>query len=159
MAEPARRMLFKPELRKSLDGFVAMTQQLGRVKGLTNTSNTTPTMIGSGVIAAGGIAAVSHPMALAWHRGGRRPTTMARAWTSPKFVNLVTGYGRALRIGQSERGQIPSRAPVQAGGDQSRASRADREPSEIDRQRQRRSVDRGIIQPQRRPEPAISRSA
>jgi hypothetical protein len=33
MAEPARRMLFKPELRKSLDGFVAMNQQLGRLKG------------------------------------------------------------------------------------------------------------------------------
>jgi hypothetical protein len=24
---------------------------------------------------------------------------MARAWTSPKFVNLVTGYGRALASG------------------------------------------------------------
>jgi hypothetical protein len=33
MAEPARGMLFKPELRKSLDGFVAMNQQLSRVKG------------------------------------------------------------------------------------------------------------------------------
>lgn len=102
MAEPARSMLFKPELRKSLDGFVAMTQQLGRVKGMTNTSNTTPTMIGSGVIAAGGIAALSHPMALLGIAGGGVVNNlMARAWTSPTFVNLVTGYGRAVASGNA----------------------------------------------------------
>jgi hypothetical protein len=58
-------MLFKPELRKSLDGFVAISQQLSRrLKGLKNTSNTTPTMIGSGVIAAGGnVATAGHPAA------------------------------------------------------------------------------------------------
>jgi hypothetical protein len=70
MSEPARAMLFKPELRKSLDGFVSMNQQLARIKGLSNTSNTTPTMIGSGLVAAGGVAAVTHPMALLGLVGG-----------------------------------------------------------------------------------------
>jgi hypothetical protein len=96
MSEPARSLLFKPELRKSLDGFVAMNQQLARIKGLTNTSNTTPTMIGSGVIAAGGIAAVTHPMAiLGIIAGGAANFGMAKLWTSPGFVKLMTGLGRA----------------------------------------------------------------
>jgi hypothetical protein len=96
MAEPARSMLFKPEQRKALDGFVSMVQQLGRVKGLTNTSNTTPTMIGSGVIAAGGLAAISHPMAILGLLGaGGANYGMAKLWTNPAFVRLVTGLGRA----------------------------------------------------------------
>jgi hypothetical protein len=96
MSEPARSLLFKPELRKSLDGFVSMNQQLSRIKGLTNTSNTTPTMIGSGVIAAGGIAAVTHPMAiLGLVAGGAANFGMAKLWTSPQFVKLITGLGRA----------------------------------------------------------------
>jgi hypothetical protein len=100
MSEPARRMLFKPELRKSLDGFVAMNQQLARIKGLSNTSNTTPTMIGSGAIAAGGITAVSHPMALlGLAAAGGANYGMAKLWTSPAFVRLITGYGRAAASG------------------------------------------------------------
>lgn len=100
MSEPARSMLFKPELRKSLDGFVAMNQQLARVKGLTNTSNTTPTMIGSGVIGATGMLAVAHPAALAIPiLGGTVNYGMAKLWTTPKFVSLITGYGRAVASG------------------------------------------------------------
>jgi hypothetical protein len=100
MSEPARRMLFKPELRNSLDGFVAMNQQLSRIKGLSNTSNTTPTMIGSGLVAAGGVAAVTHPMALLGLVGGGVANfVMAKAWTSPQFVRLVTGLGRASITG------------------------------------------------------------
>lgn len=100
MSEPARRMLFKPELRKSLDGFVAMNQQLARIKGLSNTSNTTPTMIGSGAIAAGGIAAISHPMALlGLVAAGGANYGMAKLWTNPGFVRLVTGLGRASASG------------------------------------------------------------
>lgn len=96
MSEPARALLFKPELRKSLDGFVAMNQQLMRLKGLTNTSNTTPTMIGSGAVAAGGLAAVSHPMALlGLVAAGGANFGMAKLWTNPAFVRLVTGLGRA----------------------------------------------------------------
>jgi hypothetical protein len=100
MAEPARRLLFKPELRKALDGFVGVSQQLSRVKGMTNTSNTTPTMIGSGLVAAGGVAAVSHPMALLpLIGGGIANNLMARLWTSPKFVNWASGYSRAVANG------------------------------------------------------------
>lgn len=100
MSEPARQMLFKPELRRALDSFVATSQQISRVRGLGNTSNTTPTMIGSGLVAAGGVAAASHPMALLpLVGGGIANNLMARAWTSPKFVNLITGYGRAVAAG------------------------------------------------------------
>jgi hypothetical protein len=100
MAEPARRLLFKPELRKALDGFVRVSQQLARVKGMTNTSNATPTMIGSGVVAAGGVAAISHPMALLpLIGGGIANNVMARLWTSSKFVNWFTGYSRAIAKG------------------------------------------------------------
>jgi hypothetical protein len=96
MSEPARSMLFKPEQRKALDGFVSVVQQLGRVKGLTNSSNTTPTMIGSGAIAAGGLAAVNHPVALlAILGGGAVNYGMAKAWTNPSFVRLITGLGKA----------------------------------------------------------------
>lgn len=102
MSESARAMLFKPELRKELDRFVAINQQLGRVRGLNNTSGTTPTMIGSGVLAAGGVAAISHPSALlALIGGGIVNNVMARAWTNPKFVNLITGYSRAAISGSS----------------------------------------------------------
>jgi hypothetical protein len=100
MSEPARQLLFKPELRKSLDGFVAMNQQLARIKGLSNTSNTTPTMIGSAAITAGGLAAVSHPMAvLGIIGGGAANYGMAKLWTSPAFVRLMTGLGRASASG------------------------------------------------------------
>jgi hypothetical protein len=100
MSEPARRLLFKPELRKSLDGFVAVSQQLARVKGLTNTSNTTPTMIGSGVIAASGVAAVTNPMALLAVVGGAAANYgMVKLWTAPVFVRWLTGYSKALASG------------------------------------------------------------
>lgn len=100
MSEPARQLLFKPELRKSLDGFVAMNQQLSRLKGLTNTSNTTPTMIGSAAITAGGLEAVSHPMALLGILGGGAANYgMAKLWTSPAFVRLMTGLGRSVASG------------------------------------------------------------
>lgn len=100
MTEPARRLLFKPELRKSLDQFVSVAQQAARVKGLTNTSNTTPTMIGSGVIAAGGLAAMTNPATLIpIIGGGIANNIMARAWTSPKFVSLITGYTKAAATG------------------------------------------------------------
>jgi hypothetical protein len=108
MAEPARAMLFKPELRKELDKFVATSQQLARVKGLTNTSNTTPTMIGSGFVTAlGGSAAVGFLNPMAWlgtaamAGGAGLNNVMARAWTSPKFVNLITGGAKAAASGNA----------------------------------------------------------
>ncbi len=101
MAEPARRMLFKPELRSELDKFVAVNQQLARVKGLTNTSNTTPTMIGSSIMGGAGVAtAMGQPMVLLGVVGGGiANNAMARVWTSPKFVNLMTGFTKAAASG------------------------------------------------------------
>jgi hypothetical protein len=97
--------LFKPELRKSLDGFVAMNQQLSRIKGLTNTSNTTPTMIGSGVIAAGGIAAVTHPMAiLGIVAGGAANFGMAKLWTKSAVRKAHDRPWQGVTERQSERG-------------------------------------------------------
>jgi hypothetical protein len=57
-------------------------------------------MIGSGAIAAGGITAVSHPMALlGLAAAGGANYGMAKLWTSPAFVRLITGYGRAAASG------------------------------------------------------------
>lgn len=99
MAEPARRMLFKPELRKSLDGFVAMTQQLGRLKGLANTSNTSPNVVGSGILMTAA-ASLMDPI-LGLKLGGTLAGNyaMGKVWTSPAFVKLITGYGRAAMTG------------------------------------------------------------
>jgi hypothetical protein len=101
MAEPARKMLFKPELRKELDGFVAMNQQLGRLKGLNNSSNTAPTMFG-GSAARTAAGAVYDPS-----RGAKMAGILAanygsaKLWTYPKFVSLITGYGRAAASGNA----------------------------------------------------------
>lgn len=108
MSEPARRMLFKPELRKSLNDFVATNQQLSRVKGLTNTSNTTPTMIGSGFTGAvGTTAALGFLNPSVWLAtlglvaGAGANNLMARLWTSPIGVRLVTGLVRAQSSGNA----------------------------------------------------------
>lgn len=134
MAEPARRMLFKPDQRKALDGFVALAQQLQRVKGLTNASNTTPTMIGSGTIgAAGSLGALGFIYPPAWLglagivAGGVANHYMARLWTSPAALRIITGYGRAAAKGdqnavKSQIGRLTKlastnpelRAPIQA---------------------------------------------
>jgi hypothetical protein len=101
MSEQARAMLFKPELRKSLDNFVATAQQLSKVKGLANTSNTTPTLLGSSMIGGAGVAtALGHPTAiLALIGGGITNNLMAKLWTSPMFVNLMTGFSKAVAAG------------------------------------------------------------
>ncbi|MDB5584322.1 MAG: hypothetical protein JWR80_9498 [Bradyrhizobium sp.] len=108
MSEPARAMLFKPELRKSLDGFVSMTQQLGRLKGLNNTSNSAPTMFGGGTILAGAAALLNPLLGLKLAAGLAANYGAAKMWTSPRFVNIVTGYGRALAAGNANaaKGQV-----------------------------------------------------
>lgn len=108
MAEPARKMLFKPELRKSLDQFVAVNQRLANSNALRNTSNTalaSPTgtfsvpsaaaafftgypFIAAGILAATGVKA-----------GGE--LLMAKAWTNPKFVRWATGFSRAAASGNA----------------------------------------------------------
>lgn len=99
MSEPARAMLFKPELRKSLDGFVAMTQQLSRIKGLNNTSNSAPVMFGGGTILTAA-ASLLNPI-LGLKLGGTLAANygLGKLWTTPAVVRLLTGYGRAVASG------------------------------------------------------------
>jgi hypothetical protein len=106
MAEPARAMLFKPELRKTLDQFVAVNQRMANSNALRNTSNTAmaspsgtfsiPSAVallftGHPILAGGLIAGT------ALKSGGEY--TMAKVWTDPKFVQWATGYSRAVASG------------------------------------------------------------
>jgi hypothetical protein len=99
MAEPARAMLFKPEQRKALDQFVAVSQQLAKVKGLHNNSNSAPVMFGGGAVltAAGTILDPAVGGKLAALMAANWGT--AKLWTNQKFVNLATGYVRAAASG------------------------------------------------------------
>lgn len=99
MAEPARAMLFKPELRKSLDQFVAANQQLQRVKGLANTSNTAPVVFGGSALLTAG-AAITNPILgakLAATLGGNY--AMGKLWTHAPFVRWATGFTKAYASG------------------------------------------------------------
>lgn len=101
MSEQARGLLFKPELRKSLDRFVAANQQLSRVKGLANKSQTAPVMFGGGTLLAAG-AAVFNPLLglkLAGTMGANYG--MGKIWTNQAFVNWASGYTRALASGNA----------------------------------------------------------
>jgi hypothetical protein len=101
MSEPARRMLFKPELRKALDGFVAMNQQLGRVRALNNNSNTGMLLLGGAQLLQAGKMLVSADLTgLAVQIGANAANyAVGKLWTTPKAVSLLTGYGRALASG------------------------------------------------------------
>jgi hypothetical protein len=103
MAEPARAMLFgKSDLRQALDGFVAVNQRLQKVNALRNTSNTAGTMMAGGTMATMA-AAMTNPMlgvkmlgVMAGNYG------MAKAWTNPQFVRLITGYSKAVAAGNQQ---------------------------------------------------------
>jgi hypothetical protein len=106
MAEPARAMLFKPELRKSLDQFVQVNQRLANSNALRNTSNTamgSPT--GTFAIpSAVAVAASGHPFAAMGLIAGAGVKMgaefgIAKLWTSPKFVQWATGYTKAAAAG------------------------------------------------------------
>lgn len=110
MAEPARAMLFKPELRRSLDQFVAVNQRLAKVNALRNTSNTAPGIMAASTVAAmtapGGVLLSGRPiMALgmaAMEMGAAAGNFgMAKLWTSPKFVQWMTGYTKAASTGNA----------------------------------------------------------
>lgn len=97
MSEQARSMLFKPELRKGLDQFVAVNQRLAGSNALRNTSQTIPNFIGTGFAGAAGTAAmlghVGTLMGIGAEMAGN--FAMAKLWTSPAFVRWATGYARA----------------------------------------------------------------
>ena len=107
MSEPARAMLFKPELRKSLDQFVMVNQRLANSNALRNTSNTAMGMQ-TGVFAVPSAVALGvsgHPLMAAGLLFGTAVKAggeygMAKLWTNPKFVQWATGYSRAAAAGR-----------------------------------------------------------
>lgn len=108
MAEQARTMLFKPELRKALDQFVMVNQRLANSNALRNTSNTalaSPTGTWS-MPAAFAALFTGHPFVaggIAVGTGVKAGTEygMAKLWTSPTIVRWFTGYSRALASGNA----------------------------------------------------------
>jgi hypothetical protein len=101
MSEPARAMLFKPELRKSLDQFVAANQQFARLKGLNNTSQTAPVMFGGGALLTGAGALLNPILGLKMAGVLGLNHVMGRVWTSPQFLRLATGYTKAAAAGNA----------------------------------------------------------
>lgn len=99
MAEPARAMLFKPELRKELEKFVAVNQQLSRLKGLNNTSQTAPVMFGGSALLTAASALVNPLLGVKMGGVLAANYAMGKLWTSPAFVRLATGYTRAMASG------------------------------------------------------------
>ena len=101
MAEPARAMLFKPELRKTLDQFVAVNQRLAGSNALRNTSQTIPNMTGTAFAGGAGAALMLGHLGTLAAIGGEAVANygMAKVWTNPRFVQWATGYSRAIASG------------------------------------------------------------
>jgi hypothetical protein len=103
MSEGARALLFKPELRKSLDQFVAVNQQLSRVRGLNNSSNTGPLVLAGAQLLQAGRMIMSGDLAGLGIQAGANALNFgfAKLWTTPKFVQWATGYSRAAASGNA----------------------------------------------------------
>ena len=99
MAEPARAMLFKPALRKELDRFVAANQQLSRVKGLANSSNTAPVVFGGSAILTAATAITNPLLGVQMGATIAANHALGKLWTNQPFVNWATGYTKALASG------------------------------------------------------------
>ncbi len=114
MAEPARRMLFggaDADLRKALDGFVAVNQRLQKVNALRNTSNTAGGLVAAGTATAltapFTMAVMGHPVAaaltaIAEGLTGVAGYVSAKLWTNPAVVRLLTGYSKAVASGSEQ---------------------------------------------------------
>jgi hypothetical protein len=79
-----------------------MNQQISRLRGMKNTSNTTPTIVGAGfatglgtTFAAGFINPAAWLGTLGMAAGAAANLGMGKLWTSPAFVKLMTGLGKA----------------------------------------------------------------
>jgi hypothetical protein len=129
MTEPARNLLFggsNKELRQALDGFVAINQQLAKVKGMANTSQTAPNILGARAIESltGGAVAVglfTHPLLtigalIGAGAGAGANYGLAKMWTSPRFVRWATGYSKMLAgAARSGKDLDPSKVATQMG--------------------------------------------
>jgi hypothetical protein len=100
MSEPARKMLFgKSELRDALDGFVAVNQRLQKVNALRNTSQTAGNLTAAGTVGTMA-ASIGSPLLGAKLLGVMAGNYgMAKLWTNPAFVRLITGYSKAVASG------------------------------------------------------------
>lgn len=84
---------------RAVDIFVRAALKLGRLKGLANTSNTSPNVVGSGILMTAA-ASIMNPILGAKLAGTLAGNyAMGKLWTNPSFVRLVTGYGRAAASG------------------------------------------------------------
>ena len=112
MTPKARNIVFgaKGELRTELDNFSTVLERIAKHDAMRNTSNTAPNLVGAAVPAsafgAGGMAAVGAavPGLLKLMAAAN---VSARAWTSPRFVRLMTGVGRMLE-GAAKKGGRPN---------------------------------------------------
>ncbi len=102
MSEPARAMLFgRSDLRQALDGFVAVNQRLQKVNALRNTSNTAGSVTAAGTVGTMA-ASLTNPLLGAKLLGVMAGNYgMAKLWTNPAFVRLITGYSRAVASGNA----------------------------------------------------------
>jgi hypothetical protein len=99
-------MLFKPELRKTLDQFVMVNQRLANSNALRNTSNTalaSPSGTFS-IPSAVALLFTGHPILAGGLIAGTALKSageygMAKVWTNPDFVRWATGYSRAVASG------------------------------------------------------------
>jgi hypothetical protein len=96
-------MLFgKSELREALDGFVAVNQRLQKVNALRNTSNTAGNLTAAGTVGTMA-ASLGNPLLGAKLLGVMAGNYgMAKAWTNPAFVRLMTGYSKAVASGNED---------------------------------------------------------
>jgi hypothetical protein len=102
MSEPARKMLFgggNEELRKALDGFVAVNQRLQKVNALRNTSQTAGNLTAAGTIGSLGFSVMDPTVGAKMLGVMGANYAMAKAWTNPAFVRLITGYSKAAASG------------------------------------------------------------
>jgi hypothetical protein len=120
MSEPARAMLFgNSELRKSLDGFVAVNQRLQKVNALRNTSqhggepHRCRNCRNNGRVTGGPVA---------WPENGRYHGRQLRDGESVDQSRVRSPDYRIFeggRIGKPERRSLADRPHREAGGDQS----------------------------------------
>jgi hypothetical protein len=129
MTEPARNLLFggsNKQLRQALDGFVAINQQLAKVKGMANTSQTAPNILGARAIegvtsGAVAIGLFTHPLLtigalIGAGAGAAGNYGLAKLWTSPRFVKWATGYTKMLAgAARSGKALDPSKVETQMG--------------------------------------------
>lgn len=99
MSPAAKNLIFgSGELRKNLDEFNGVIENLAKVNALRNTSNTAGQLLtGLGFSSMGGITGLATQAATSY--------SLAKLWTNPRFVKWATGYARMARATAQAGGQ------------------------------------------------------